>query len=390
MSHHFSSPQTQHHQQPPPMKAGFKTGRRQHRSCDQCRKGKRACDVAFAKEPGKTEPPTHTHLERRWLITCSPAGGNPDNITALGPCSNCKRTGKNCTLQWLRAVHRASLRPRPDFSTSTPKLEDTPQPQPPANPPITPAAQPSTQPPGPRTASDQHAAYSYPYSPPVDDQVLASLLPPQNHHHAHSSEQWPTSAYDCLPMRSAVDPLDEDFSFDDIQHQDLQQHPDYQPAFFSAAPSTSSSGQSSSGMYMPGAAWECDETEESPESIEQGVEDVLTDAAQTDIMPWRNGIAQSRARSPSAASFNSFLEHLQPSHVQSRLSSTMNQSVLTKGLWKVYHDSFENALSCWLTEKTCPYTYQMLPAPGDNCESLSEVWGPSWVRPCRLEIFERH
>lgn len=38
-----------------PMKAGFKTGRRQHRSCDQCRKGKRACDVAFAKEPGKTK-----------------------------------------------------------------------------------------------------------------------------------------------------------------------------------------------------------------------------------------------------------------------------------------------------------------------------------------------
>lgn len=37
----------------PSMKQGFKTGRRQHRSCDQCRKGKRACDVAFAKEPGK-------------------------------------------------------------------------------------------------------------------------------------------------------------------------------------------------------------------------------------------------------------------------------------------------------------------------------------------------
>ncbi|GME25814.1 putative C6 transcription factor protein [Neofusicoccum parvum] len=379
------------------MKTGFKTGRRQHRSCDQCRKGKRACDVAFAKEPGATS----------------------DDIAALGPCSNCKRTGKNCTLQWLRAVHRASLRPRPDFAAAAaadrPKLEDTPAPPPQPQPQPQPVAHaPAHRPQQQQQQQQRAAAYSYPYSPPVDDPVLQALLPPpaqlpahNPNHNPNPADQWPSSGFDCLPLRAAQDPLDDDFHFDDIQRQDLPQ-PDYQPpAFPYAAPSTSSSGHSSSGnangngngLYLPGgAAWECDD-DESPESVEQAVEDAFAETP-TDLMafgrPARFSQSQSQsqgARSPSAASFSSFLEHLQPSHLQSRLSSSMNQSVLTKGLWKVYHDSFENALSCWLTEKTCPYTYKMLPAAGDaaGCESLSEVWGPSWGnrivgRVCHLDM----
>lgn len=36
-----------------------KTGRRQHRSCDQCRKGKRACDALILRDWG-LEPPEST------------------------------------------------------------------------------------------------------------------------------------------------------------------------------------------------------------------------------------------------------------------------------------------------------------------------------------------
>jgi hypothetical protein len=40
----------------------------------------------------------------------------------------------------------------------------------------------------------------------------------------------------------------------------------------------------------------------------------------------------------------------------SDLLSSSNNAYLTESLLKVYHDSFENALACWVTEKTCPYS----------------------------------
>lgn len=55
-----------------------KTGRRQYRSCDQCRKGKRACDIVLSEEPGSTHQ-------------------------SAAPCSNCAKTRKSCTLDWLNS-----------------------------------------------------------------------------------------------------------------------------------------------------------------------------------------------------------------------------------------------------------------------------------------------
>ena len=39
----------------------------------------------------------------------------------------------------------------------------------------------------------------------------------------------------------------------------------------------------------------------------------------------------------------------------SSLVRSANNALLTDGLLKIYHSSFENALSCWVTERTCPY-----------------------------------
>lgn len=60
---------------------------------------------------------------------------------------------------------------------------------------------------------------------------------------------------------------------------------------------------------------------------------------------------------------------------------------MTRNLIRIYHDSMENALSCWLTEHNCPYS-----------SSISDVlsqrerraWGPGWlnrmcIRVCRLD-----
>ena len=53
--------------------------------------------------------------------------------------------------------------------------------------------------------------------------------------------------------------------------------------------------------------------------------------------------------------------------------SSANKSFLREGLLKIYHDSFENALSCWLTETTCPYTLKA------DISSAREG-GPDWNR----------
>lgn len=55
------------------------------------------------------------------------------------------------------------------------------------------------------------------------------------------------------------------------------------------------------------------------------------------------------------------------------LLSSANTAYLADGLLKIYHDSFETHLSCWLTEKTCPYSR--------NCDvSLPDNCGPDWNR----------
>ena len=58
-----------------------KTGRRQYRSCDQCRKGKRACDIILSEGPVTPQ--------------------------SAAPCSNCAKTRKPCTLVWLNSSHQA-------------------------------------------------------------------------------------------------------------------------------------------------------------------------------------------------------------------------------------------------------------------------------------------
>jgi len=58
-----------------------KTGRRQYHSCDQCRKGKRACDIVLSEESVSAQ--------------------------STAPCSNCVKTRKSCTLVWLNSAKQS-------------------------------------------------------------------------------------------------------------------------------------------------------------------------------------------------------------------------------------------------------------------------------------------
>jgi hypothetical protein len=72
----------------------------------------------------------------------------------------------------------------------------------------------------------------------------------------------------------------------------------------------------------------------------------------------------------------SFSEGVRPESALSLatdLLSSGNKTILTEKLLQIYHESFENALACWLTERTCPYSAKV-----DT--SLVNRTGPDWNR----------
>ena len=63
-----------------------------------------------------------------------------------------------------------------------------------------------------------------------------------------------------------------------------------------------------------------------------------------------------------------------------RLVTATDNACITDRLFKIYHDSFENALSYWLTERTCPYNRN----PG---ASLISNLGPDWSNRLYHRVF---
>ncbi|KAF3399920.1 Regulatory protein alcR [Penicillium rolfsii] len=64
------------------------------------------------------------------------------------------------------------------------------------------------------------------------------------------------------------------------------------------------------------------------------------------------------------------------------------RTTMTQNLIRIYHDSLENALSCWLTEHNCPYSDPFL-------YKERREWSSSWpnrmcIRVCRLDRASSH
>jgi hypothetical protein len=71
---------------------------------------------------------------------------------------------------------------------------------------------------------------------------------------------------------------------------------------------------------------------------------------------------------------------ISPFSIPENLANFTNKSLMTENLMKVYHDSMENALSCWLTERTCPYGNRALTSSGASSgdPAMLREWGPEW------------
>jgi hypothetical protein len=285
-----------------------KSGRKQHRSCDQCRKGKRGCDAIILKEP--THPPNSScsdvngfHVEG----TNSARGGLkiysilPSKISntilfpeifPVGPCSNCSKTSKNCTFEWLRSQESNSIERANDRS-------------------------------GP---------------------------PPKRARLTAAGSQTDNRSLNALP--SYADESRRSFS--------------------------SSSIPSSRALH-------CVQSEYSPATCQSETTNSSNESVSPNLSTHQNaGKGPKHRKRPLYKPTN-----ISPFSIPEKLVTFTNKSLISESLMRVYHDSLENALSCWLTERTCPYGARALPSNATHSidPSMLREWGPDWSNRICRQVF---
>ncbi|KAL5046545.1 regulatory protein alcR [Aspergillus fruticulosus] len=299
------------------------TRRRQNHSCDPCRKGKRRCDA--------------------------PENRNETNENSLASCSNCKRWNKDCTFNWLSSQRSKPKGAGPRARTKKART-------------ATATAEPST------------SATAIP-TPESDHQDAPSII----------------NAYDALPSWS----------------QGLLSHPgdlfDFTPSSIPMHAEDAVNAQSEVpfpwDLAVPGDFSGIGQQSEKPlgplsfqavllpphspnsDDLIRELEEQPTDSTESVSL---------RLDTHGGSLWSSRASPLGPQNSLCIASDNTAQqyarSSMTKNLMRIYHDSMENALSCWLTEHNCPYSDQIsyLP-PNQRAE-----WGPNWsnrmcIRVCRLD-----
>jgi hypothetical protein len=87
--------------------------------------------------------------------------------------------------------------------------------------------------------------------------------------------------------------------------------------------------------------------------------------------------------------FSDFIFNLSPQSLPERIAKSVDHHYIADNLFKIYHDSMENALSCWLNERTCPYRYtpKAITSSEDSTTKLLE--GEAWSNDWPNRIFQR-
>ncbi|UPX14956.1 uncharacterized protein EKO05_0005425 [Ascochyta rabiei] len=319
-----------------------KTSRKQNRCCDQCRKGKRACDATILEDS---------------LLDASKSEDHPsvfhysDVYGPLTACTNCEKTKKNCTFKWLRSQRvLQATQPSPGTASSAKRRRTN------SNTAITsqkPNETPKQVETGEELCRSDPTGNGKSVSPAPLGVTFGDFPGVPAFETALSTtafQSTPTLWCDGLglPARAPFG------RFNDVFEDD-------------ASSLTYDSGQGSSLETPPGSTKEV--TEDSLTQVADTRPSETLQKVEGAVM--RTG-RKRRRRSSSVSLSNGALPCPAISFAAEFVSSA-NTTFLREGLLKIYHDSFENALSCWLTERTCPYSTK-----ADI--SLANDGGPDWNR----------
>ncbi|KIW13694.1 hypothetical protein PV08_08885 [Exophiala spinifera] len=295
------------------LNSNAKPRRRQNHCCDQCRRGKRACD----------------------------ATGRDSNEV----CSNCIRTGKVCTFEKvLRTVKEKSHRPG-EKSASAPSVSQADT-----------RKSVSAAPDASLSDTFQNSVHTLSYrsiSPPSLDAVDFSGFdaPPQERANSQDSTAFPDFNELCPSLTS------EDFEL--ITQDDMNG-------------SSAILGWDSSHTYHQRDVGSDNQT--TPSSIFSFGEDLYSNSSSTNSR--KRKTPPQGQRSPKLKSRN----YTNPfSDVTiATLAERTNKAIISESLTRIYQDTMENAMSCWITERTCPYIYEGLEL--SKTRTLEYLTGESFLK----------
>ncbi|KAL4997430.1 regulatory protein alcR [Aspergillus recurvatus] len=319
------------------------TRRRQNHSCDPCRKGKRRCDAPVGRRYRLPSVCANSHSD------VTQENRNETNENGWTSCSNCKRWNKDCTFNWL-----SSQRSKPKGAAPRARTKKARTATATAETSASAAAIPTPE-------SDHQDATPVINSYAALPSWSQGLLSHPGDLFDFSQPSIPIPAADAVNVQSDV-PFSWDLAIpDDFSSMGQQFEKPLSPLSFQA-------------VILP---------PQSPnaEDLIRELEEQSTDSPES---------AGVRRNTPDASLWPSQALSLVPQSTLCFASDNTAQqyarSSTTKNLMRIYHDSMENALSCWLTEHNCPYSDQIsyLP-PKQRAE-----WGPNWsnrmcIRVCRLD-----
>ncbi|OAL05424.1 hypothetical protein IQ06DRAFT_211592 [Phaeosphaeriaceae sp. SRC1lsM3a] len=318
-----------------------KTSRKQNRCCDQCRKGKRACDAAILED---------ALLDEAQMEGNAATFHYSDIFGALASCSNCQKTKKLCTFEWLRSQRVSQSKDSPAQAGHPAKRR--------------------------RTSSEKSSA---------QDHIL-----PQRAVQSDVPFIAATSG-DFLQYPEPPVPHDVAFTFADFTNgvPGVVDHYGSLPPVGLDNPMPSNIEPGPSEVYM---------NEIEMHSTKSSSLDMLSDRFDgEEESPQASSIKRYSNNSPAKHSLTRRFERKRPrsrtsspygprscpaASLTSDLVLSTNNAVLADRLLKLYHNTFEQALSCWATERTCPY--------GDNtdrarADDVRPNWNQIYHRVFRLD-----
>ncbi|KIY00832.1 uncharacterized protein Z520_03498 [Fonsecaea multimorphosa CBS 102226] len=358
-----------------------KTSRRQYQACDQCRKSRRACDA------GALRVVNFPFRENDQLDS---------SASTCEACSNCARTSKTCTFDWLRTLPLQGL---PKGVKR--KLESTGLPE-------------GVTIPTGTSETRLQTPYSNGY-PSFADSINYPQLAPSTHAFQNAGRNGVPESYVSTYVRSGAFAKGSSES-EMCYHGDrngsqtapsIASVPNGAPASVrtvagdAALPNHSTSGEGTGHDQWNGmgpvrrnssstspvsssndSSNAASKTESSPSltsvTSETSCEDEAPnpDSAPARIKRAKNphpylysastdrGSPEStRSKAPShssALSTNGGRQSTAPlSTRQLHFADAAMKAMIASGLLRIYHDSFENSLSCWVTENNCPYEIEL-------------------------------
>ncbi|KAL6246025.1 hypothetical protein RBB50_007178 [Rhinocladiella similis] len=320
--------------------------RKQHSSCDQCRKAKRACDAAHTVGTvlvdGRKQQSSYAKSANRDEKLQVPAA----------KCSNCQKGGRDCTFSWLQDIlpskatdgvkkqqqHRSAANlPREQvmFQTNVPRLANAPETQR-----------------SPAGSKFDQQTQTWDFNPIANEALDYRWF------EALGDSGWQG---DCIGQEEPTVPTQELGSCESGSERRIDNT--------GIAYLMSRGASTDDGLEFSDLGWTHDTSSFGDTSF---------------TMPQSDG-----------SLFPSTEPYAAPPSILSGegLVSGTNRWLLAQNWLHVYHDSFENALSCWLTERNCPYTLSQKPdSQLHSGNNHSAIWGPQWsnriyTRVCSLDRF---